>query len=128
MITAYLVGISEGYEGEDIEIRYSIFRDQLISKNTIWDNYKKPAVVGLAALVKLLKVLEEYKDEEINIIVNNPALYEIIRGTSTTKNKDVLKMAGIAKGKLKEFNNNVTITDVSNNKQDLAKWNEILTK
>ncbi|KAB3528846.1 hypothetical protein [Alkaliphilus serpentinus] len=126
MITVYLAGISAGYEGEDIEIRYRIFKDQLIKKDTIWDSYKKPAVVGLAALVKLLKVMEEFKEEEITIVVNDPALMEIMAGTSTSKNKDVLKMAAIARTKINELESHITIKDVSSDKIELKKWNEIL--
>ncbi|SCY75408.1 hypothetical protein [Alkaliphilus peptidifermentans] len=127
MITAYLVAISGYYEGEDIEIRYRIYDDgELVSKKSILKEYKKPAVVNLYALITLLKELEIYMDKEIVIIINDAALIELIRGTSTSKNKDVLKTARIAREKLNEFKTSINIKDVSNDKVELAKWNDIL--
>lgn len=126
MITAYLVGISSQFEGEDIEVRYRIYEDdELISKKSILIEYKKPAIVGQIALVTLLKELEKHIDKEIVIIVNDPALYELIRGTSTTKNQVVLNMAKRTKEKLAKFNNYV-IKDVTGDRMELEKWNEIL--
>lgn len=127
MITAYLAGISGYYEGEDIEIRYRIYQDEaLVSKKTVLKEYKKPAIVSLFSLITLLKELEGYRGQEIIIVVNDAAINEQIKGTSTTKNKDVLKTASIAREKLKEFHNLVQIKDVSNDKAALAEWNEIL--
>lgn len=127
MITAYLAGISAHYEGEDIEIRYRIYDDKdLLCKNSILREYKKPVVVGLVSLMALLKELEEYMDKEITIVVNDPALNELIKGTSTTKNKNAIRLANMAKDKLKTFTNTVTINDISNNKLELAKWDDIL--
>jgi hypothetical protein len=127
MITAYLAGISGYYEGEDIEVRYRIYDNQeLVCKKSKLKEYKKPVVVGLFALTILLKELERYKDSEITIVINDPALNEQIKGTSTSKNKDVLKGTSIAREKIKEFRNTVTIKDVSNDKVELAKWNDIL--
>ncbi len=126
MITAYLVGISSQFEGEDIEVRYRIYEDdELISKKSVLIEYKKPAIVGQIALVTLLKELEKHIDKEIVIIVNDPALYELIRGTSTTKNQVVLNMAKRTKEKLAKFNNYV-IKDVTGDRMELEKWNEIL--
>lgn len=126
MIKAYLVGISSLYEGEDIEVRYSIYEDQeLLSKQSIMMGYMKPAIVGQVALRTVLKELEKYRGKEIVIIVNDPALNEIIRGTSTTKNKDVLQMARETKEELVKFGNTV-IKDVSVDRVELAKWSEVL--
>lgn len=127
MITAYLVGISGYYEGEDIEIRYSLYdqREQLCKKS-ILKEYKKPAVVSLFALITLLEELERYIDSEITIVVNDAALNEQIKGTSTTRNKEVLKMARMAREKMKEFKNTLIVRDISNDRVELAKWNDIL--
>lgn len=127
MITVYLAGISAYYEGEDIEIRYRIYNgEDLILKESILKDYKKPAVVGPFALLTVLKELEKYQDDEITIIVNDPALNELIRGTSTTKNAGVLKMVNMAKDRLKQFEKSVKIKDISNDKVALAKWDDIL--
>lgn len=127
MITVYLTGISAYYEGEDIEIRYRIYNgEDLVLKESLLKDYKKPAVVGPFALLTVLKELEKYQDDEITIIVNDPALNELIRGTSTTKNAGVLKMVNMAKDRLNQFENSVKIKDISNDKMELAKWNDIL--
>ncbi len=127
MITAYLVGISTYYEGEDIEIRYHVFKENnLLFKDSFFESYKKPSVVEHVALLSLLKKLEEFKENEITIIINNASLYEQIRGTSTLKNKDALKMSREVKEKLKKFGQSVTIKDVSNDKVGLKKWKDIL--
>lgn len=126
MIKAYVVGISSLYEGEDIEVRYSIYEDQeLLCKKSVMMEYMKPAIVGQVALRTVLKELEKYRGKEIVIIVNDPALNEIIRGTSTTKNKDVQQMARETKGELANFENTV-LQDVSVDRVELAKWNEVL--
>ena len=126
MIKAYLAGISSLYEGEDIEVRYCIYEDQeLISKESIILEYKKPAIVGEVALLRLLKELEKYKKKEITIIVNDAALCEFIRGTSTTKNRDILKLVKEIQKELSKFEK-VVLKDVSVNHKERANWNEIL--
>ncbi|WP_053956401.1 hypothetical protein [Inediibacterium massiliense] len=127
MITAYVVGISGYHEDEDIEIRYSIYDNQeLVCKKSILKEYKKPAVVSLFALIEVLAELEKYEDQEITIVINDAALNEQIRGTSTSKNKYVLKTASMTREKIKEFKNPIIIKDVSNDRVERSKWNEIL--
>ena len=126
MIKAYLAGISSQYEGEDIEVRYRIYEDQeLLCKESVIMGYKKPAIVGQVALITLLKELEKYMGKEIVIIVNDAALSEIIRGTSTTQNMDVLKMVSKTREKMDRFKN-LVIKDVSGDYAELVKWNEVL--
>lgn len=128
MITAYLTGISGYYEGEDIEVRYRIYdNDELVCKKSRLKEYKKPVVVGLFSLMTLLKELEKYRDSEITIVINDPALNEQIKGTSTSQNKEVIKAASMAREKIKGFRNTVIVKDISNDKVGLAKWNDILT-
>ncbi|PKM96315.1 MAG: hypothetical protein CVU84_00950 [Firmicutes bacterium HGW-Firmicutes-1] len=127
MITAYLVGITMFHEDEDIEIRYAIFEDdKLINKACVFEKYRKPLVVSQIALIKVLKELEKYKDQEITIVINDEALNEQIRGTSTTKNREVIKMAGISRSKIKKLGDSVLIKNVSQDKLERDKWNEIL--
>lgn len=126
MIKAYLAGIPTLFEGEDIEVRYSIYKDEeLLSKKSVMMHYRKPAIVGQVALVKLLKELKQYMGQEVVIIINDASLNEVIRGTSTTENKDVLKMADRTRKELIEFGSPV-IKDVSANHMELREWNEIL--
>ena len=126
MIKAYLAGISSLYEGEDIEVRYCIYEDQeLISKESVILEYKKPAIVGEVALLTLLKELEKFKKNEITIIVNDAALCEFIRGTSTTKNRDIQKLVKKIQKELSKFEK-VYIKDISVNHRERADWNEVL--
>ncbi|AHF07006.1 hypothetical protein [Desulfitobacterium metallireducens] len=126
MIKAYTVGISSLYEGEDIEVRYRIFEDQeLLCKESVMLEYRKPAIVGQVALMILLKELEKYRDKEIVIFINDPVIKEILRGTLTTKNKDVLQTSKEMQEKLSRFAH-CEIRDVSATYEELAKWNEVL--
>ena len=127
MIKVYLVGISSYYEGEDIEVRYHIYKDQeLICKNSVFHPYRKPAIVSQVAVQTVLKELEKFIGTEIIIIVNDGALNEQIKGTTKTKNIDVLKMARILREEFNKFENLLTIKDVSGNPVELAKWNDEL--
>ena len=126
MIEAYLAGIASQYEGENIEVRYSVYEDQkLLCKESVMMEYKKPAIVGQIALITLLKKLKKYMGKEIVIIISDAALYEIVRGTSTTKNSDVLKMASQTRKEFTKFRNTL-IKDVSKEHVELMKWNEVL--
>lgn len=124
MIKAYLGWIASLYEGESIEVKYTIHEEQeLLLKETILMDYRKPAIVGQVALSTLLKKLKKHRDKEIVVIINDAALYEIVRGTSTTENKDVLKMATQMKKELAEFSD-IVIRDASKDRMELAEWNE----
>lgn len=127
MIKAYVVGISNHYEGEDIEIRYSIFDDQEhLCKRSVFKEYRKPLVVSHVALLTLLKHLKKYKGNEIVILINDASLFEQIRGISQTKKTDVLKMASRVQQELNKFGDTVIIQDVSNDSGKLRDWNDVL--
>lgn len=126
MIKAYVVGISSGYEGEKVEVRYSIFdEDELIVKKTSMINYVKPFLVGNAALNVLLKKLSEFSDREIKVYINDGALFELVNGTSGTKNKELLQKA---KDNIKEVAkfDDLEIINVNGNQEKLAEWDKIL--
>lgn len=128
MIKAYLAGIASLYEGEDIEVRFCIYEDEtLLSREFISKGYVKPLVVGQVALLTLLNKIKGYIDKEITISINDPALYEIVRGTSTTQNIDVLRMADKTRKELARFPKAV-IKDVSKDHAELAKWDEALKR
>lgn len=126
MIKVYSAAFPMFYEGEDIEVRYSLFQDDIpIQKESIYLEYMKPAIVGLNSILTILLKLEEYKEEEITIIINDASLYEIIKGCSTTKNGDVLKMASKMKKQFVKFEN-LSFINVTKDKAVLLKWKEIL--
>lgn len=126
MIKAYLTWISTAFEGEEAEIRYRIFKnEELLDKNSMMIDYVKPAIVGHVSTLALLKKLEAYRNQEIVIIINDGALYESVRGTSATKNKDVQMMSKKVRDAISKFDN-VIMDNVSGDYTKLTKWNEIL--
>lgn len=127
MINAYVGGISYNYEGEDIEIRYSIYDDQeLLCKKSFFKRYEKPLVVNHAALLALLKELKKYRGKEIVILINDASLSEQIRGISQTKKEYVLKMADKVLQELETFGDLVSVKDVSNDSVKLGEWKDAL--
>lgn len=126
MIKAYLAWISTPYEGEPIEIRFRIYKneEQIYSESIAMD-YMKPAVVGHIATIELLKKLEKHRSDEIIVIINDGSLFESIRGTSATKNRDVQMMSKKVREELSKFDS-VSFDNISGNKMRLVEWNEIL--
>lgn len=128
MIKAYLTCISTFYEGEDIEIRYSIFQDgELVEKKLFFENYRKPALCGLVSAQRLLKDLEKYLDEEIVIVVNDGSLYEMLKGTSKTTKQEVQFLGKKVRKSLEQFHD-IDIENVSGDHLKIQEWNDILKK
>ena len=126
MITVYLAAFPMLYEGEDIEVRYQVFQeDILVKKDEFYLEYVKPAVVGLHSVLVVLSKLEEHKEEEIAVIINDSALNEIIKGACTTKNGDVLKIASKVKKQIAKFSN-LSFVNITKDKGALTKWKEII--
>lgn len=127
MIKAYLTWIATPYEGEDMEIRYKVYKnEELIIKHSSFEDYTKPALSGLVSIEKLLKALEEYKDEELVIVINDGAIYEILMDTSMTRKREVINRGAETREKMENFSN-LTIENVSGDHQEMLKWNAILT-
>lgn len=126
MIKAYLTAIPTFYEGEDIEVRYSIFQNDVhIKKESIFLEYTKPSIVGLTSVLTLLQKIEEYKEQQILVVLNDASLYEVIKGTSTTKNGDIIKMSNNAKKQLLKFKN-LSFVNITKDKDALKEWMKIL--
>lgn len=127
MIKAYVVGISTHYEGEDIEIRFSIYdEEELISQERFLKEYKKPLIVSHTALMSLLKKLRKHKGQHIEILINDASLYDQLRGTSQIKKPDVLKMLGRVKKELIPFGDALRVVDVSQDHKKRTQWSERL--
>lgn len=126
MIKAYLTWISTPYEGEDIEIRYSIFRDEeLLLKESVIEEYTKPALCGLVAMTKLLKKLEKYIKEEIVVIINDGALFEMLNATSRTKKEEVQYLGHKVRKAVDKFYD-IRIENISGNHLEIQEWANIL--
>lgn len=122
MIKAYLLGISTLYEGESIEIRYSVFdgEDLVIKKNDLL-GYQKPAYVGHVAMLRLLKDLEKYMDRQIVVYINDGALFETINGTSGTKKLGIIKKAKETRKELDKFED-LEIINIDGDHEMIKEW------
>lgn len=126
MIKAYLTWISTPYEGEDIEIRYRIFEDgDLILKESVLEEYSKPALCGLVSMSKLLKVLEKHIKKEIVVVINDGALFEMLNGTSRTKKEEVQYLGHKVRKAIDKFYD-IRIENISGNHLEIQKWSNIL--
>lgn len=126
MITVYLTAFPTLYEGEDIEIRYCLYQnDVLLKKETVYLGYVKPAVVGISSVLALLGGMESYKEEEIKVFINDGSLSELLKGSSTTKNADVLKSAAKMKKQLAGFTK-LSFINVTKDKNAFVRWKEVL--
>ncbi len=127
MIKAYVVGISTHQEGEDMEIRYGIYKDgELLVQKKKYQNYKKPFLVTHFAILALLKELKNLPKEDTQIIMYDSAVNELLRGTSTTKNNEALKTAKKVNEELAKFDYPIEILDVTGNNKELLAWNKVL--
>lgn len=126
MIKAYLTWISTHYEGEDIEIRYSIFNDEdLVEKKSFFAKYTKPALCGLVATEKLLEDLEDYIEEEITIVIHDGSLFEILNGTSGTNKEEVQVFGRKVRKQLEKFDD-IQIENITGNHLEVKEWSDIL--
>lgn len=126
MIKAYLTWISTPYEGEDMEIRYRIFKDEeLIVKQSIFEEYTKPALCGLVSMSKLLKELEKHIKDEIVVVINDGALFEMLNGTSRTKKEEVQYLGHKVRKAIDKFYD-IRIENISGNHLEIQEWSNIL--
>ena len=126
MIKAYLAWISTGFEGEDFEVRYRIFKDdELIEKQSLTIGYRKPAILGQFSMMTILRRLEAYEGEPVTIIINDGFLRDSLKGISGTKNQEVKEMANENRKTMKNFID-LTIHDVSGDHLQIKEWDEIL--
>ncbi len=126
MIKAYLAFISLGYEGEDVEIQYSIYDgEELIKKQVSYIDYKKPALAGQFAVRMLLEELEDYKEEEIKIIIHDGALYEVLIGTSTSRDRELQEMGKETREEFERFRD-LEIEDIEGDHLAIEEWRDKL--
>lgn len=127
MIKVYVVGIESLYEGEDIEIRYSIYEDgELLEEKSFYADYKKPILVTQLAIQSALKGLKDYKDEEIEMIINDGSTYALLEETSRPKNQEAIDLARRTRKKLSDYHN-LTLINISADYKLIEEWDEKLT-
>lgn len=126
MIKAYLAFISLGYEGEDVEVQYSIYKgEELIKKEHSYIDYKKPALAGQFAVRMLLDELEEYKGETIKIMIHDGALYEVLTGTSTSRDRELQELGAETREELERFED-IEIEDIEGDHLAIKEWSNKL--
>lgn len=127
MIKAYLTATPSFFEGEDIEVIYSIYREgELLTEQKFYKNFQKPAVVEHFSLIEVLKELKKLDDKEAEIFFNNPSLMEQLNGTSTLKDNGAKKMIMRINDRIKKLDMHIYFTDISQNQEGMKEWNEKL--
>lgn len=130
MLKAYVYGESAFIEGEDLHVRYIIFDEEgnTVLKDDTYIDYVKPYISDQAAILEMLSKMEVegMNGAEIDIIINNAAVLELIRGTSTTKNKDAKNAAVNVVRKVGKLGITAEFTDVSGDYKEKCKWSEII--
>lgn len=129
MITAYVEGFTTHYEGEDIEVNFSVFEDgELLEHVEKFQSYQKPSLVGLVALNTLLGQLHKYKGQMIQIIINDAAVYEQVNDTSTNPNPELIKMAIKIRREIAKYGDNLDIKNISYDYVERKRFAEALKK
>ncbi len=102
---------------------YAIYENgEMIDRKVVYHEYRKPALVGMYSVMLLLKEIPELKSEPVEVIVNDGALIEQINGTTSTKNKDVLKVAELTRKQIAKYGDRISIHSVAGNYQAKLEW------
>jgi len=128
MKTIYVLATPAYHEQEEIVFTYAVYDEQgeFVKKSVICHEYRKPAIVGLYSIMTLLKEFKDYAKEDIKVIVNDGALMEQLRGTTATKNNDVVKVAELTRKHIQKFSNKITFETVSSDYQKKLHWEKML--
>lgn len=127
MKTIYTQGLPAYHEADEMQFKYAIYDgEKLVDSLELYNDYKKPVLTGLYSIILLLKEVKQYRKEGIEIVVNDGALIEQINQTTTTRNRDVLKVADLCRKHLEKFGDNVTITSVAGNHEAKVNWEKKL--
>lgn len=124
MLSVYLVGIPTYHESDEVTVKYVVYNEnnEKLKRDTRYTSYKKPVLVGMYALMMLLKEIKEYEKEDITVYVNDGALVEQVQRTTTTKNRDVLKVAELTRKHIRKFNPKLKLHSVAGNFEEMKDW------
>ncbi len=123
----YVEGIPSYHVMEEMHFKYVLYDgEEAAATKEVYHEYRKPALVGLYSIILLMKEFPELKDVEVQVIVNDGALLEQIRGTSTTKNKDILKVAELCRKQLDKFGGKISLISVAGKHEEMVKWESSL--
>ncbi len=123
MKTIYALGTPAYHEQDEMVFKYVVYdQEKVVSEKTVYHEYRKPSIVGLYTILLLLKEIPEYKTEEVTIIVNDGAILEQIKGTTTTKNTDILKVAKLCRNNLRSYSSTISIESVAGTYKGKLDW------
>lgn len=128
MYTIYLLTTPAYHESEDMVFRYVMYDDEekVVKDGEIEHPYRKPLLTGMYGIMEVLKAIPEYKRESITFVVNDGALVEQVKGTTTTKNKDVLKVAQLTNKHMDKFSDTILIKSVAGDHDRMKEWEKKL--
>lgn len=128
MKVIYVLATPSYHEQEEIVFTYTVYdeHENFIKKSVISHEYRKPAIVGLYSIMVLLKEFKSYSEEEVKVIVNDGALIEQIRGTTATKNNDVIKVAELTRKHIQKYGSRITFESVASDYQKKVHWEKML--
>ncbi len=128
MYTIYLLTTPAYHEVEGMVFRYVMYDEQenVVKSGELEHPYRKPLLTGMYGIMEVLKAIPEYKREAITFIVNDGALVEQVNGTTTTKNRDVLKVAHLTNKHMNKFSGRIVIKSVSGNHEQMKEWEKKL--
>jgi hypothetical protein len=128
MKTIYVLAIPAYHEQEEIVFTYAVYdeKEEFLKKSVVCHEYRKPAIVGLYSIIVLLKEFKQYSTEEVKVIVNDGALIEQLKGTTATKNTDVLKVAELTQKHIQKYSNKITFESVASDYQKKLHWEKML--
>lgn len=127
MIKIYVLGTPAYHEDEEMVFKYTVYNeDELVNTMTVYHEYRKPVLTSLYSILVLLKKIPEYRREQVEVIVHDGAILEQLKGTSTTKNANIQKVAALTSKHLAKFSDTITIKSVSGNHQEKLEWERML--
>lgn len=123
MIRIYVEAIPAYHEADDMTFKYVVYEEEtLVKVETTYHDYRKPALVGLYSIMLLIKSFPEYQNIEVEAIVNDGALIEQIKGTTTTKKKDIIKVAELTRAQLSKYGNKLKVLSVAGTHEKVVDW------
>jgi hypothetical protein len=123
----YALATPAYHEMDEMVFKYAVYEEeQLVKDFTLYHEYRKPALCGLYSIILLLKEIPQYKEEPVQVIVNDGALIEQINGTTTTKNNDILKVAELCRKHLYKYGNQLKVVSVAGNHDEKNAWEKHL--
>lgn len=123
----YILETPAYHEMDEMLFKYAVYEnDVLVETREVYHEYRKPMLAGLYSIIILMKEFPQYKNQPLEIIINNGALAEQIKGTSTTKNKDIIKVAELVRKQIGKYSSQLEIRSVAGNHDDMVEWKEKL--